>query len=118
MFSNLRTEGGTTNHLFLPLSLHVTNLQEDLVEITDTNYEGYKEFLQKNQLITYFEFHRIASMAKKNFFVEYKRDGKLHNLIVKDGVSSNPEITKPLNFWAYKFINFRPIDKGPCLCKH
>jgi hypothetical protein len=118
MFSNLRTEGGITNHLFMPVSLHLTSLEEDLVEITSTNYEHFQEYNDRSQLITFFEFHREASEVNKDFFVEYKRNGQLQRLEIKNGISSNTEITTPLNIFSYKFIRFRPIDKGPCLCKH
>jgi hypothetical protein len=35
MFSNLRTEGGTTNHLLVPASLQVADYQKDLVTIEE-----------------------------------------------------------------------------------
>jgi hypothetical protein len=37
MFSNLRTEGGTTNHLFIPASWQVFDVQQDLVTILDSS---------------------------------------------------------------------------------
>jgi len=40
MFSNLRTEGGETNHLFIPSSFQVFNTLNDLVTIKRSNYEG------------------------------------------------------------------------------
>jgi len=40
MFSNLRTEGGETNHLFIPSSFQVFNTLDDLVTIKRSNYEG------------------------------------------------------------------------------
>jgi len=40
MFSNLKTEGGETNHLFIPSSFQVFNTLEDLVTIKKSNYVG------------------------------------------------------------------------------
>ena len=118
MFSNLRTEGGITNHVFIPATFHLTNYQEDLVEILSTDNKLFQEFINQNQLITFFEFHRMASEAKGSFFVEYKRKDKIDTLVVKNGLSNHLDITKPMGLLAYKFIRFRPVDKGPCSCKH
>jgi len=39
MYSNLRTEGGKTNHLFIPSSFQVFNTLEDLVTIKKSNHK-------------------------------------------------------------------------------
>jgi len=44
MFSNLRTEGGMTNHLFIPSSFQVFNTLDDLVTIKRSNYKGLDVF--------------------------------------------------------------------------
>jgi len=118
MFSNLRTEGNITNHLFVPLSLQSSTLQTDLIDIISSDAAELKIHHQNNQLITFFEFRRITSSLKKDFYVRYKRNGKLQELQVQNGKSNQPELLTPHPWLASKLLAFRPIDKGSCLCKH
>ena len=121
MFSNLRTEGGVSNHLFIPSSVQLQALQSDLIEIVETDLAGLKDFTTNNQLITYFELKRIvseASIDKPTFHVSYIRADKLNTLTVMNGASSDPKLMMPHGWMTAKFVRFRPIDKGPCLCKH
>ncbi|WP_017730251.1 HTTM domain-containing protein [Nafulsella turpanensis] len=119
MFSNLRTEGGKTNHLFMPNTIRLTNFQEDLVEVTETDAEEFQVLLDKEKYITSFEFQRVASEIKRDFRALYKRNGKQDTLIVKGGISNRPELTSPHSWFFNKFFYFRYIDKeGPCKCMH
>lgn len=121
MFSNLRTEGGISNHLFIPSSLLVKTLQSDLIEILETDLKELKEFTSNNQLITYFELRRTiseANMVNSNFYVNYIRADERHTVTVANNISSDTVLTTPHSWMATKFVRFRPIDKGPCLCKH
>ena len=118
MFSNLRTEGGTSNHLLIPNLLQVTYLQHDLVDVTDTDLNALKRFVANDQLITYFEFRRIASETKTNFYANYIRKQQTQTLSVRNGISNRPELTTPHHWLIGKLVRFRPVDKGPCLCKH
>jgi hypothetical protein len=119
MYSNLRTEGGKTNHLFIPTSFHIVEAQEDLIDIIDTNLEGLKRYQKQNQLITFFEFRRMASNTrKKDFYAKYARKGKIYTLQVKNGISNIPEVTAKVPYLLNKFYRFRPIHKGPNICLH
>ncbi|MFT2008027.1 HTTM domain-containing protein [Pontibacter sp. 13R65] len=119
MFSNLRTEGGYSNHLFIPTNLHLTNLQEDLIEIVETDLEELRLYKEKEQYITFFELRRIVSAnLNEDFHVDFLRDGQLQQLSVQNGVASQPDLAYPHNYLTSKFVRFRPIDKGACLCKH
>ncbi|GAB3298669.1 hypothetical protein [Hymenobacter tenuis] len=118
MFSNLRTEGGISNHLLLPATLQLTSLEHDLVDISDTNLETLKPFVADHQLITFFEFQRIVSAADTDFYARYVRNQHPYTLRVTQGVSNQPELLVPHNWLLAKLVRFRPIDKGPCLCKH
>ena len=118
MFSNLRTENGVSNHFLIRKPLYLTNLQNDLVEIKETNLDELKVPITDNQYITAFELRRIASEAKTNFYANYIRNGKLQTLRVENGVSNQPDLIKPYPWLVAKFVRFRPVDKGPCTCKH
>ena len=118
MFSNLRTEDQVTNHLFVPASLQVDTLQHNLVDIISSDSEELMKYKIHNQLITFFEFRRITSALKKDFYVNYSRNGQPQVLQVKYGQSNQPELLTPHPWLLSKLLAFRPIDKGPCLCKH
>ena len=118
MFSNLRTEGGISNHLLIKKPLYLTNLQNDLVDIKETNLDKLKVPITNQQLITYFEFRSIISKAKTNFYATYVRNGTLQTVRVVNGVSNQPELIKPYPWLVAKFVRLRLVDKGPCTCKH
>lgn len=118
MFSNLRTEGGITNHIFIPSSLQLTGWQKDLVEVEESDFESLSRIHGENQYIPFFEFQRIVSQTKEDFYVKYWRNGKLKELKVEGGISSKPKLTDSIVGFAAKVLYFRPVDKGPCGCKH
>jgi hypothetical protein len=123
MYSNIRTEGGVTNHLFMPVAFRVAFFQDDLVDIKETNFKfplfNKIDVADHKHLITFYELRLAVSKTDvKDFYVKYNRNGKPYLLEVKNGISSMPEVTQPYNWWYRKFLRFRPIDKGPCLCKH
>jgi hypothetical protein len=120
MFSNLRTEGGMTNHLFIPVSIRLTQMQEDLVDIIDSDAPEFRQYAKREQLITLFEFRRIASHLKrqKDFSVHFSHQGATRNLVVQSGVGSLPVYAESHPWWMTKVVRFRPVDKGACRCKH
>lgn len=114
MFTNLRTEGGQTNHLFMPQGLKLAHYQDDLVEIIRTDHPALKPYEpQSERMITYFEFQRLASSEKRDFFVEYRRNGKPARLQVQNGVSNDPAALERQPAWVYKLVGFKPINHGP-----
>lgn len=119
MFSNLRTEGRITNHLFMPLSLHLTNWQEDLVEIKQTDLKPLEQYIINNQLITFFEFQRIIRKnVNHDFHVAYNRNRKSYKLKIEQGKINSLDSISQIPYLLTKIMHFRPIDKGACLCKH
>ncbi|MDF7814353.1 HTTM domain-containing protein [Hymenobacter sp. YC55] len=118
MFSNLRTEGNISNHLFIPTALQIFDMEKDLVEVTKTNLHGLQDLVDNKQVIPYFEFQRITSTAHSDFYATYIYRNKAQTIVVKGESSNHPELLTAHNWLAAKFIRFRPVDKGPCLCKH
>ncbi|UOQ66497.1 HTTM domain-containing protein [Hymenobacter volaticus] len=118
MFSNLRTEGNISNHIFVSPSLQLFDMEKDLVEVTKTNLQDLQNLVNNNQVIPYFEFKRITSNAHIDFYATYIHNNETQTIVVKQGISNQPELLIPHNWLAAKFIRFRPVDKGPCLCKH
>jgi hypothetical protein len=118
MFSNLRTEGGRNNHLFMPAFTQTTGWQDDLVEIRDTDVQPLRAFADNQRLITLFELRRFASEAKGDFYVDYRLNGQLAYLEVRNGQANDAALVQPYPWYLYKSIYFRPIFKGECQCQH
>jgi hypothetical protein len=119
MFSNLRTEAGVNNHFFMPEWLKLTDLQDDVIEIVESDHPDFQLYRDNEQLITYFEFHRLASDLRGDFQVAYFRNGEPQVLAVKEGISNQPEITQKPPLLLAMLLRFRPISKGPCMeCFH
>ncbi len=58
MFSNLRTEGGQWNHLFIPKAVRVFPPQDDLVRITASNDQALQASTANGLLLVRFELER------------------------------------------------------------
>jgi len=114
MFSNLRTEAGVNNHFFMPSWLKLTNWDSDVVGIIASDRSDFEYYHDHDLLLTYFEFRRVASELQGDFQVEYMHHGERRRLIVKDGVSNEPEVTHAPPVWMAKLLRFRPISKSTC----
>lgn len=118
MFSNLRTEGGAPNHLFMPRLLSLGHYQEDLVEILDTDDPELAELGQRQLLLPYFELRRMVSGAE-DLRVTYLRGGQEHTFECKAGHCNDGELAEPYSRWEGRLLYFRPVDKGPrMMCRH
>lgn len=117
MYSNLRTEGGINNHLFMP-ALRVAKYQDDLVEILDTNHEKLKaEYIDKDFYITAFEFQRFMSSTNENFFVAFNFQGQRDQINKRVDIKNDHPFVAPINIVTRKLLYFRPVPKGagsPC----
>lgn len=58
MFSNLRTEDGRWNHLFIPEAVKVFPHQDDLVQITASNDQALQASTENGQRLVRFELER------------------------------------------------------------
>jgi hypothetical protein len=118
MFSNLRTEGGISNHLFMPRLVSLGDYQEDLVEIVATDDADLLEYPQKQLLLPYFEFRRLVS-GLDDISVTYLRGGARHTFECVAGSCNDAELARPYSRLMGRLLYFRPVDKGPqMLCRH
>jgi hypothetical protein len=118
MFSNLRTEGGISNHLFMPRLLSLGAYQEDLVEILTADDPDLAEFPRRQLLLPYFEFHRLVS-GLDDVSVTYLRGGERHTFECSSGQCNDAELARPPSGLGARLLYFRPVDKGPrMLCRH
>ncbi len=118
MFSNLRTEGGQNNHLFMPAFTQTTGWQDKLVKIRQTDVKEFNKYMRDKQLITLFEFQRIISTKNHDLFVDYELNGQPARLEVINGKANNPALVQRHSWLAYKLLHFRPVYEQGCFCQH
>ena len=111
MYSNLRTEGGRNNHLFMP-ALRLAGYQDELIEIISTNHPQLQQYVDRDQYILRFEFRRILSETSGDFVVDYRYRGHDKTITQRDGTSSDPSLTRPHTLILAKLLYFRPVFKG------
>jgi hypothetical protein len=118
MFSNLRTEGGISNHLFMPRLLSLGDYQEDLVEVLTSDDPELAELAERQLLMPYFEFRRLVS-GLDDVSVTYLRGGERYTFECAGGQCNNAELARPFSGLLGRLLYFRAVDKGPrMLCRH
>jgi len=103
MFSNLRTEGGRTNHLLVPARAQIFGLQRDLVQVTGSSDRYLQSLARKGQLVPYFEIRRRPDAS-----VSYVRDGVERRFA---RVSDDPAFSSAIPRMVRRLILFRPVDR-------
>ena len=110
MFSNLRTEGGLTNHWFMPSrALRVADFQEDLVTVLSAQDEELLRFARRPRR-TFYDFklriQRMAAAGKRDLAVSFRRGGEVRDLTAAE---VDPELMAPVPWWQRKWLKFRPV---------
>jgi hypothetical protein len=110
MFSNLRTEGGLTNHWFMPnRALRIAGFQEDLVTLRSAQDEELLRFARRPRR-TFYDFkmriQRMAAAGKHDIAVSYRRGSEVHALARAE---TDPELMEPVPWWQRKWLKFRPV---------
>jgi len=120
MFSNLRTEGGKTNHILIRKPFYIADFQNDLVEIVESSDPALQAVKNSGYLIPYFEFRRYMSTKKivdeEEFEVIYRRGG-IQRSVRAPG--DDPELFKPYNPLTAKLLYFKPVwNAEGSICQH
>jgi hypothetical protein len=110
MFSNLRTEGGLTNHWFMPdRALRVAGFQEDLVTVLDARDEELRRFARRPRR-TFYDFkrriQRMAAQDRHDIAVAFRRGTTARRL---ERAEADPELMAPIPWWQRKWLKFRPV---------
>ena len=117
MFSNLRTEGGITNHIFIPVSTQIFDFQKDLVEVVSSTDKPLKEAATKHQLMPFFKFRDHVATVKPEQVV-YIRNGQQRTFNLATA-PPNDELRRRSPFIMRKLLGFRTISKyEPQPCAH
>lgn len=122
MFSNLRTEGETTNHYFVPVSTQVFNFQKELVTIIETDNEELKNndrYYNRDVHLVLFEMIRKMNQLNTDFYVRFEMGGKEYLVRKQDGVYLETSgLNMDQGYLIRKFFRFRPVYPAKSLCQH
>ena len=115
MYSNLRSEGGRTNHLIWRHPLALANYQEDLVQVVESSDPTLRGAAKRGWPITFFDLRkRISYLAKeggKNISITYIRNGKLTRV---QAAELEPDLATRPSVLERKFLIFRAISREGC----
>lgn len=116
MFSNLRVDGPDNNHLFMPSSYQVSDIQNDTVTLLSTNNSYLQEFIERSERITYFQLSRFLSEnLSKDIQITFLRNGKKQTI---DLSRQNTPTFLESSWMARKLLLFRGIpEAGPTPCQ-
>lgn len=118
MFSNLRTEGGISNHYIVPASSQIFNFQDELIEITGSSDPNLQKYADNGSLLVFYEFKHLVSLIRPER-VDFIRKGKPEKFELKAAMATNDDLLKENPFIIRKLFRFRPISKGdPQPCAH
>jgi hypothetical protein len=110
MFSNLRTEGGVSNHLIVPATVQVFDFQRDLVQVTRSSDPNLRAMANRRQLLPYFEIRRRSDEG-----VAYVRNGVAYSY---NRIADDPDFAGGVPFLQSKLLRFRPVDYTKQSCVH
>jgi hypothetical protein len=134
MFSNLRTEGGVTNHLIVPArALALASYQDDLARVAYVlrrppapwpfwvRFRGGDRWVRRNSRwvselpnarVPFAELRRTLQLWREIGFsdvsVSYERNGR-HRLV--EDAFADPELMQPLPVWERTLMAFRAVDE-------
>ena len=118
MFSNLRTEGGITNHLFMPAqALRIASYQEDLVEIEAASDPELRQWARQGSVRVFYDLQRqiqeMAAGGETQIAIRFLRGGRRHDL---GSAEENPDLAAPTAWLGRKWLSFRPVpgERPPC----
>lgn len=114
MFSNLKTEGGTSNHFIVPASTQVFNYQKDVVDVVSSSDPNLQKIANANLSMVWFEFQNYLNEHRPSE-VRYTRNGN-HAVYRKSDPKTHPGKN---NYVVSKLMKFRPFNKeGAQPCAH
>jgi hypothetical protein len=114
MFSNLKTENGSTNHFVMPASFQVFNYQKDVVDVVSSSDPNLQKLANANLSMVWFEFKNYLNEHRPAEVI-YIRNGTTE-IYRKDDKSTHPGKN---NYALAKLMKFRAFNKdGAQPCSH
>ena len=109
MFSNLRTEAGYANHLWMPTSLRVFDMQDQPVRILASTDDRLAEFAKNEELLLLYDLQlRAQSLGEHS--VRYEQNGTIRHV---PRIADDAVLGQQIPFLAQKTLHFRTIPTAP-----
>ena len=105
-YANLRTVDGETNHYVVPRTLPLTDAQDDLVEILDTDDPALQAYSTNDYLVTWQQLRSYLS-DHPDARIRYRRGDAT---VALQHASDDPELVRPLPLWQEKLQLFGAVD--------
>jgi hypothetical protein len=113
MFSNLRTEGGRTNHLLFSSLPYLFSYQDNLVTIHSSDAAGLQQYIGPNRQLVEYELHRFLAEAPDTK-VLFSKNGQTF-----DHVDPADNQYLATSWLLRKLVIFKPVDSSePKPCTH
>ena len=111
MYSNLRTEGGKSNHWIIPKkAIQIVHYQDDLVEITQSNYPPFQELIDERWRIPFVQFQFMLAEARdggiRDIAVTFRRGGAIYT---STAAERDPELAIMPPWIVRKVSDFRKV---------
>lgn len=118
MYSNLRTEGGETNHLLLSRPLDWFDYQTDLILIESSSDPELTELAREGHAVPFYVLRKrvfeAASAGTTGIAISFTRGSQK---ITTSAAELDPELSWAPSYFELKFLRFRkilPADKNFC----
>ena len=111
MYSNLRTEGGQSNHLLIPAGVQLFGFQRDLIEIKDSSSGFLASLAQRKLMLPFFEVRAVLQQHPTTSLTYERHAGP--------SASPSAQLRQPIPWPLRKLLYFRPVAlSGPQPCFH
>jgi hypothetical protein len=120
MYSNLRTEGGATNHLLLPRPLALFDYQTDLVQIESSSDAVLSDLAREGHPVPFYVLRKrvneVASAGATGIAIQYTRAGQTSSTTAAE---RDPELSRAPSYLERKLLRFRTIlPRDANVCSH
>lgn len=109
MYSNLRTEGGQSNHLLVPAGVQLFGFQRDLVEIKDSSSGFLASLARRKLMLPFFEVRALLQQHPTTSLTYARHTGP--------NASPDEQLRQPIPWPLRKLLYFRPVahsGRQPC----
>lgn len=114
MFSNLHTEGGTTNHLMFDEPPYLFDYQNEVVEIIASSSPGLQAVAAKHDGLVWYAFVEHMRWNPQHW-VTYRHKGQVFERVSGQAFAKEPAP----NLLERKFLIFKTVDfDRPKVCTH
>jgi hypothetical protein len=113
MFSNLHTEGGTSNHLLFPRPPYLFDYQSEVVEVVDAKDKHLVHDVRGEHIVM-FELKEHLRRDPTRWAVYRRPDGQLVRV-----TSASFDSSEHANWFERTFLSFKRVDYDrPKVCTH